>query len=688
MKTILPLFLFSLLTSISLGATNDTDSEASAKPMSEEEIRRQLESIVLPRVTFRDTALSDALQSLSEMANQSLPEDQKIVIIVSPEREDSRVNFAVRNLSFIRILDIAAQQTGYEWKIVQGAVLFSPIAPGGGPQQPVGRSPSVADDPFAAPAQRYVFRSSPADLGRASSVAFNAPLAALGMRSEFDVAMFNTESYELIKPNTFRSPRVAPLSTFSIDVDSASYSNLRRMLTQGKRPPADAIRIEELINYFPYSYREPVVTGEVPEEVTPSNLPDFLEHPVAISAEVGPTPWESDTRLLRIALKGFEVDWKKRPPANLVFLLDVSGSMSTANKLPLVKESLKLLVERLNGNDRVAIVVYAGASGLALPSTTANNTETILHAINQLESGGSTNAGAGIQLAYQTALEHFIPDGINRVILCTDGDFNVGTTDKGSLVEAAEGFAEEGVFLTILGFGTGNFKDDMLEALTNAADGNYAYVDSEREARRIFLQAASGTMIPIAKDVKIQVEFNPAVVKAYRLIGYENRLLRPEDFNDDTKDAGELGAGQTVTALYEIALPNSGIEVSEVDDLKYQVLHPKAETLEDSSWEGVELATVKLRYKWPLEEDSLSLQVPVTLPVANEFAEMNVDYQMSAILAIWGMLLRESDFVGPDDWGIVEAFSSDLLRDPSVSQQRVEWAELVEKSKEVYSQTN
>lgn len=656
--------------------------------MSEEEIRRQLESIVLPRVTFRDTALSDALQSLSEMANQSLPEDQKIVIIVSPEREDSRVNFAVRNLSFIRILDIAAQQTGYEWKIVQGAVLFSPIAPGGGPQQPVGRSPSVADDPFAAPAQRYVFRSSPADLGRASSVAFNAPLAALGMRSEFDVAMFNTESYELIKPNTFRSPRVAPLSTFSIDVDSASYSNLRRMLTQGKRPPADAIRIEELINYFPYSYREPVVTGEVPEEVTPSNLPDFLEHPVAISAEVGPTPWESDTRLLRIALKGFEVDWKKRPPANLVFLLDVSGSMSTANKLPLVKESLKLLVERLNGNDRVAIVVYAGASGLALPSTTANNTETILHAINQLESGGSTNAGAGIQLAYQTALEHFIPDGINRVILCTDGDFNVGTTDKGSLVEAAEGFAEEGVFLTILGFGTGNFKDDMLEALTNAADGNYAYVDSEREARRIFLQAASGTMIPIAKDVKIQVEFNPAVVKAYRLIGYENRLLRPEDFNDDTKDAGELGAGQTVTALYEIALPNSGIEVSEVDDLKYQVLHPKAETLEDSSWEGVELATVKLRYKWPLEEDSLSLQVPVTLPVANEFAEMNVDYQMSAILAIWGMLLRESDFVGPDDWGIVEAFSSDLLRDPSVSQQRVEWAELVEKSKEVYSQTN
>ncbi|MBC2603131.1 vWA domain-containing protein [Puniceicoccus vermicola] len=536
------------------------------------------------------------------------------------------------------------------------------------------------DDPFAAPAgSRTYYR-----FHNATQPPPPPPTAASipgGYRQDF-----NTESYDQIVENSFRSPRVAPLSTFSIDVDTASYSNLRRMILQDQTPPADAIRIEELINYFPYDYPEPQAITDIPEKITPDNLPEFLEHPVAIETEVGPAPWNLENRLLRIALKGFEIDWDQRPPANLVFLLDVSGSMSAQNKLPLVKESLQLLVNRLNENDRVAVVVYAGASGLILPSTTANNTKTILHALDNLQAGGSTNAGAGIDLAYQIAQENFIEDGVNRVILCTDGDFNIGTTDKGSLVEKAEGYADEDIYLTILGFGMGNYKDDMLEALTNAADGNYAYIDGPQEARRLFLQAASGSMITIAKDVKIQVEFNPAVVKAYRLIGYENRLLNAEDFNDDTKDAGELGTGQTVTALYEIALPSADIKLPEVDDLKYQTSTATEDTMGSENWTGQEVATVKLRYKWPKEDNSNRMEIPAILPPEIDFSSMGEDYRLTAALATWGMLLRGSEFTDVDDWSIVEEVADDQLSSPKTTSLRSEWSGLVEKSKHLSQQ--
>ena len=437
-----------------------------------------------------------------------------------------------------------------------------------------------------------------------------------------DDSTFIREAYDRIVENIFKNPVDHPLSTFSIDVDTASYANMRRFLNYGQLPPADAVRIEELINYFPYDYAEPAD-----------------ETPFAVHVDAATAPWKPEHRLVRIALQGKTVDTSDRPDANLVFLIDVSGSMSSPNKLGLVKQSLNLLVEQMEARDRIAVVVYAGASGLALPSTTANNQETIKHAINNLQSGGSTNGGAGIELAYSVAQRHFIKDGINRVILCTDGDFNVGTTDRGSLSRLIEDKAKTGVFFSVLGFGMGNLQDATMEELSNKGNGNYGYVDSIKEARKVFVDEMLGTLMTIAKDVKIQVEFNPALVGAYRLIGYENRMLAKEDFNDDTKDAGEIGAGHRVTALYEIIPAGLAANTTaSVDPLKYQ----KAATRE-TVVKSAELLTVKLRYKEPDADESRLIEQPFVDP-GTELSASTDDFRFVTAVAAFGMLLRNSEY--------------------------------------------
>lgn len=453
---------------------------------------------------------------------------------------------------------------------------------------------------------------------------------------------FNTEAYDPIESTGFRSPLVAPLSTFSIDVDTASYANVRRFLDQGQLPPADAVRIEELVNYFKY------------EDAAPAESLSEGGAPFAVHLEQMAAPWKSKHRLLRIALKGYEMPWDERPASNLVFLIDVSGSMDHANKLPLLKDTLQMLTRRLDGRDRVAVVVYAGASGLVLPSTTANNTATIDHALAQLKAGGSTNGGAGVELAYQVAREHFIKDGNNRVILCTDGDFNVGQTNRGDLARIAAEQAEQGVSLTVLGFGMGNYKDNMLEELSNKGKGSYAYVDSEAEARKVFLQDLASNIFKIAKDVKIQVEFNPASVSAYRLIGYENRRLKAEDFNDDRKAAGDIGPGHSLVALYEIVPAGIELELPGVDALRYQ--QPGQST-------GVsdELATVKLRYKQPDADVSKLIERTVTSDAVVASAEASEDLQFGAAVAAFGMRLRQHEAVATFSYEEIESLAAGAL---------------------------
>ncbi len=436
---------------------------------------------------------------------------------------------------------------------------------------------------------------------------------------------FNTEAYDHISDNPFLRAAQNPLSTFSIDVDTASYANVRRFLTSNTLPPKDAVRIEELVNYFAYEYPQP--KGE---------------DPFSVNVEVAPAPWNSAHQLARIGLKGREVPPAERTACNLVFLLDVSGSMNEPNKLPLVRESMKMLVERLRPDDRVAIVVYAGASGMVLPSTEVREKAKILKSIDQLRPGGSTNGAAGIQLAYDIAKANFIKGSANRVILCTDGDFNVGVTNQGELVRLIEEKAKIGVFLTVLGFGMGNYKDSMLEKLADKGNGAYGYIDTRREAQKLFVDQLSGTLVTIAKDVKIQIEFNPARVGAYRLIGYENRLLRAEDFNDDKKDAGEIGAGHTVTALYELVPAGHEQDVPGVDALKY--VNPPAKPVETGSAEWM---TVKLRYKQPDGDVSKLIENPVT---PNPEAAPSKDFQFAASVAEFGMLLRESPHKGSSSW--------------------------------------
>ena len=433
----------------------------------------------------------------------------------------------------------------------------------------------------------------------------------------------NTETYDRIVDNPFLAVSQNPLSTFSVDVDTASYANMRRFINQNMLPPKDAIRIEELINYFSYDY-------EPPED----------DVPFSANVEIAGCPWSPDHRLAMIGLKGLEIPYDERPASNLVFLLDVSGSMGTDTKLPLLKKGMKMLTNQLSESDSVSIVVYAGASGLVLPPTPGDNKEAIIEALDRLKSGGSTNGGQGIQLAYDTAVQNFIKGGNNRVILATDGDFNVGVTNDGDLVRTIEKKAKSGVFLTVLGFGMGNIKDSRLEQLADKGNGNYAYIDSLKEAKKVLVEEMGSTLVTIAKDVKIQVEFNPTQVKAYRLIGYENRMLRAEDFNDDTKDAGEIGAGHTVTALYEIVPAGGEIDVPAVDDLKYQ-----QQTRPTDAGVSGDLLTLKLRYKQPDEDKSSKLEFPIR-DKGKSYSYASTDFKFAASVASFGMLMRESEHKG------------------------------------------
>jgi secreted protein with Ig-like and vWFA domain len=462
------------------------------------------------------------------------------------------------------------------------------------------------------------------------------------------------DRFDRIYENRFLSVTDKPLSTFSIDVDTASYSKVRMFLQQNRLPRPDAVRIEELVNYFNYRY-------EAPQD----------DQPFASRVEITQCPWTPDHRLARIGIKGREIEQSKRPSSNLVFLLDVSGSMDSRNKLPLLRRGMKMLVDQLGENDRVAIVVYAGAAGLVLDSTTADQKGVILGALDRLQAGGSTNGGAGIQLAYQVALDHFIKGGVNRVILCTDGDFNVGTTGTGSLVRMAEDNAKSGTFLTVLGFGMGNHNDSMMEQISNKGNGNYAFIDTENEARKVLVEQINSTLVTIAKDVKIQVEFNPKEVAAYRLIGYENRILAAEDFNDDTKDAGEIGAGHTVTALYEIIpVGVSSKALGKIDKLKYQ-----KPTKPSSAANQGELLTVKIRYKQPDGDTSKLLEFPIT-DTGKRFGQADQDFRFAAAVAQFGMLLRGSEHKGDSNYAAVLEIATEAAAGDK-SGYRQEFLELV-----------
>jgi Ca-activated chloride channel family protein len=446
------------------------------------------------------------------------------------------------------------------------------------------------------------------------------------------------DKFAYIDENPFLVVKDTPLSTFSIDVDTASYSKTRAYLLEHHMlPPPDAVRIEELVNYFEYDYAGPAD-----------------EHPFAVHIETAECPWQPKHRLVRFGIQGKRID-EQRPVSNLVFLIDVSGSMNQPNKLPLVQRSLGMLVRQLGENDRVAIVVYAGAAGLVLPSTSGTDQPAILNAIENLHAGGSTNGGAGIHLAYQVALDKFVKGGVNRVILCSDGDFNVGTTSTGALVRLAEDKSKAGVYLSILGYGIGNHNDDMLEQVSNKANGNYAFIDSDKEAQKVLVEQMQGTLVTIAKDVKIQVEFNPAQVAAYRLIGYENRRLADRDFNDDTKDAGDIGAGHSVTALYEIVPPGAETALGqpEVDPLKYQGTGDRGQESEKPAGDIVsELLTLKLRYQPPSGGKSTLLTFPVKESGA-KFGAASPDFQFASAVASFGMLLRNSKFKGETTFGAV-----------------------------------
>ncbi len=469
-------------------------------------------------------------------------------------------------------------------------------------------------------------------VNRANSPKFQVSGSGRRVAPEPEIgSRFNTENYNRIDDNPFHRVSNDPLSTFSIDVDTASYSNVRRFITQGELPPKDAVRIEELINYFTYNYPQP--KGD---------------RPFSVTTEVAAAPWNPQHKLIQVGLQGKRLESQNLPPSNLVFLIDVSGSMDDPNKLPLVQQSLKLLVNKLRPEDRVSLVVYAGNAGLVLPATPGSQKSTILAAIDRLEAGGSTAGGQGIELAYKIAKQSFLKSGNNRVILATDGDFNVGVSSDADLTRLIEQKRDQGIFLTVLGFGTGNYKDGKMEQLADKGNGNYAYIDTLLEAKKVLVNDLRGTLFTIAKDVKIQVEFNPAKVQAYRLIGYENRLLQNQDFNDDKKDAGDIGAGHSVTALYEI-IPTgmkSDVKLPTVDPLRYQ---RSGETPRDAG--GNELMLLKLRYKLP--QDSTSQLITQTIQDDDLRADPSTNLRFAAAVATFGMVMRDSEYKGNANYDLV-----------------------------------
>lgn len=470
-------------------------------------------------------------------------------------------------------------------------------------------------------------------------------------------ARMNTEEYGRIQENGFKSVADTPLSTFSIDVDPASYSNMRRFINRGELPPADAIRTEELVNYFSYDYPKP--TGN---------------DPVKITVEAGTCTWNTAHRLVRIGLKAKEIPTGQLPASNLVFLIDVSGSMWGANRLDLVKSSLKLLVNNLRNKDKVAIVTYAGSAGVKLEATSGGDKQKIREAIDELTASGSTAGGAGIHLAYQIAKKNFISDGNNRIILCSDGDFNVGVSSAEGLEQLIEKERKSGVHLTVLGYGMGNYKDKKIQVLAEKGNGNHAYIDNLQEANRVLVGEFGATLHTVAKDVKLQVEFNPSQVQAYRLIGYESRLLKDEDFNNDAKDAGDMGAGHTVTAFYEV-IP-AGVKneyVGKVDDLKYQ----KKEKMTLKPTGSDELLTVKLRYKASDKDVSRKMELPF---VDNKGDSVSSDFRFASAVAMFGQLLRDSDFKGTADYDKVIKLAKQGLNNDERGYRR-EFIRLVEAAK-------
>ena len=448
--------------------------------------------------------------------------------------------------------------------------------------------------------------------------------ATIGLAEQMPSQPYNTENYATIHESGFLASINNPLSTFSIDVDAASYSNVRRFINNGQRPPKDAVRIEEMINYFNYDYKQAID-----------------DQPFSINTEMADCPWNPEHYLLHIGLQGRRIPTDDLPSSNLVFLIDVSGSMQPANKLPLLKSAFRMLVNELRPEDRVAIVVYAGAAGLVLPPTGGDQKAAIYSALDQLEAGGSTAGGAGLKLAYKVAEENFVQGGNNRIILASDGDFNIGPSSNAEMERLVEEKRSKGIFMTVLGFGMGNYKDDRMEIIADKGNGNYAYIDNISEARKVLVNEFGGTLFTIAKDVKIQVEFNPVKVQAYRLIGYENRILNKEDFNDDEKDAGELGSGHTVTALYEIIPTGLQSEyIKSIDALKYQELTVNKK--------HDELLTVKLRYKEPAGSNS-KMMARALKDERIELKKTSDNFRWSAAVAEFGMLLRNSEFSAKAD---------------------------------------
>ena len=447
----------------------------------------------------------------------------------------------------------------------------------------------------------------------------------------------NTESYAELIENPFESPKIAPLSTFSIDVDNAAYTNIRRFINNGQPVPKDAIRVEEMVNFFKYQYPQPID-----------------EHPFSINTEYSQSPWNTKHKLLRIGLQGQNIPTQNLPASNLVFLVDVSGSMSDDNKLPLLKESMKVLVKELRAKDKVSIVVYAGAAGVVLEPTTGDDKETIIEAFDNLNAGGSTAGGEGIELAYQLAKQNFIKGGNNRVILATDGDFNVGKSSDADMEDLIEDKRKSGIFLTVLGYGMGNYKDSKMEILADKGNGNYAYIDNIQEANRFLGREFKGSLFAIAKDVKIQIEFNPKHVQAYRLIGYENRRLKAEDFKNDAIDAGELGSGHTVTALYEI-IP-VGVDSDFVpSDLKYT----KVKTDNEGQY-NEELATIKFRYKKPDGEKSIEM-IKTIADQAVTLAQSSKDFKFSSAVAWFGLKLRDSKYISEKSTDAIKSLAQSGL---------------------------
>jgi Ca-activated chloride channel family protein len=597
------------------------------------EARRVESTVVVGRVTASGRGVPGVSVSVAGRGTSTTSGgDGRYALTVARTGRRDRVTLLARAIgyqSWQRALDLVGDTVRVDIALGQSTTMLEEVVAANAPQarQEAARAGARRRaDVTGATASVGVAAPAPTTMTKSSARAYDTAMPH-GIRRAREP--WNTEAYDRIDENPFRPVSVAPLSTFSADVDRASYANVRRFLNQGTLPPKDAVRIEELVNYFPYDDAAPA-TRDVPLRIT---------------TELAAAPWNARHDLLRIALRARDVDLRRAPAANLVFLVDVSGSMQGPGRLPLVKQSLALLVNELREEDHVAIVVYAGAAGLALPSTPGSDKQRIPAALDGLEAGGSTAGGAGIRLAYDVVRRNFVRGGNNRVILCTDGDFNVGASSDGALVDLIEQRRTEGAFLTILGFGMGNYKDSKMEKLSNAGNGNYGYIDDLLEARKMLVREMGGTLVTVAKDVKLQVEFNPARVRAYRLLGYEDRLLRDEDFANDAKDAGEIGAGHVVTALYEIVRTDAPLDVPlpETGTLRYQ------RAPSEVSAPAGELLHVAMRYKEPDGERSRL----VTHPVLARRSAPSESMRFASAVAGFGMLLRNSPHSGSLSWNQV-----------------------------------